>query len=437
MTYRGKFTLAVISSAIALFAFAPVLVGFLGDVTGYINAQQPINDPGAQIRIFESVLQHIQNDYVDEPDLEKVRNGALRGLADGLDPYSSYLTAEQVADYRAGKDSGRAGIGAEFSQVSAYLYLVSVVKDSPADKAGLMPGDVIEYIDTKATRDISLYDAVHLVLGDPGTKVKLRVLRSGAKPQTIEVTRSVYSAPDASTETRAGVGIVKVYSLDKGKSASVARAVSSLKSKGVKKIILDLRNVGGGDIEEAANVANLFIREGELAKVIGRQNAVIRTYSADASKHVFDGKAAVLIDLGSAGAAEVVAAAFLDSKRGDVVGEKSFGAGVEQDLFTLKGGDGFLLTIAKWASPSGNPFLASSRANAGVKPSVEVKRPETPEPVEVEELVEAQEEEDGIEPPPVEEPVEEMPSKPAKPGKDIQLEKAIEILNGKAAAAGA
>ncbi|MCO6510724.1 MAG: hypothetical protein J5I65_08010, partial [Aridibacter famidurans] len=286
-----------------------------------------------------------------------------------------------------------------------------------------------------ATRDISLYDAVHLVLGDPGTKVKLRVLRSGVRPQTIEVARAVYSAPDASTEMRDGVGIVKVYSLDKGKGASVQKALASLKSKNVKKVLLDLRNVGGGDIDEAVSVANLFIKQGDLAKVIGRENKVQKTYTADASKHLYDGKAAVLIDLGTAGAAEVVAAAFLDSKRGEVVGEKSFGAGVEQALFTLKGGDGFLLTTAKWASPAGNAFLASNRANAGVKPSVEVKRPETPEPVEVEELVEGQDDEGDPTAPPVEEPVEEMPSKTLKPDKDIQLEKALEILNGKAAAA--
>jgi len=428
MNYRGKFFLAFISASIAFYAFAGVLLGWYGD----ISAQQPINDPGAQIRIFESVLQHIQNDYVDEPDLEKVRNGALRGLADGLDPYTSYLTADQVKDFQANKDSGKAGIGAEFSQVSAYLYVVSVIKDSPADKAGLMPGDVIEYVDTKATRDISLYDAKQLILGVAGTKVRLRVLRPGAKPQTIEIARANFVQPDATSELKDGVGIVKVYSLDKGKSQSVAKQISSLKSKGVKKIILDLRNVGGGDIEEAVAVANMFIGQGDLAKVIGRENSVLNTFAATPAKQIFDGKAVVLIDLGSAGAAEVVASAFLERKRGDVVGEKSFGAGSKQELFALKGGDGFLLTTAKWASASGSPFLASKREEGGVKPSVEVKRPETPEPVEVEELVDRQDEDEDSATPPIMEPVDETPVKPAKPDVDIQLQKAIEVINSKA-----
>ena len=133
------------SAGVALYA---VVGGILG--VWQARAQQPINDAGAQIRIFESVLQHIQNDYVDEPNLEKVRAGAMRGLAAGLDPYSSYLTADQVKDYQAKKQNTLAGIGAEFSQVSGYLYVVSVIKDSPADKAGLKAGDVIEYIETQS-----------------------------------------------------------------------------------------------------------------------------------------------------------------------------------------------------------------------------------------------------------------------------------------------
>src|SRR5678809_212171 len=136
MSFRGKLSILVISVAVALYA----VIG--GMLSPWARAQQPINDAGAQIRIFESVLQHIQNDYVDEPNLEKVRAGALRGLAYGLDPYSSYLTADQVKDFQAKKQNTLAGIGAEFSQISSYLYVIAVIKDSPADKAGLKSGDV-------------------------------------------------------------------------------------------------------------------------------------------------------------------------------------------------------------------------------------------------------------------------------------------------------
>src|SRR5215204_2216813 len=161
MSFRGKLILVSISMLIALYAIAG---GIMGNFFS-INAQQPINDSGAQLRIFESVLQHIQNDYVDEPNMEKVRAGALRGLAYGLDPYSTYLTSDQVRDYRDGAKDNQVGIGAELSQVSSYLYVIAPVKGSPADQAGVRAGDIIEYIDGRATRDISLYDGRQLLSG--------------------------------------------------------------------------------------------------------------------------------------------------------------------------------------------------------------------------------------------------------------------------------
>lgn len=432
MTYRGKFFIAIISALVTFYAFSGIFMGWYD-----ARAQQPINDPGAQIRIFESVLQHIQNDYVDEPNLEKVRMGALRGLAYGLDPYSAYLTAEQVKEFQLAKDSKKAGIGAQFSQFSSYLYIISVTKDSPADKAGMQAGDVIEYVGDKATRDLSLYDAEHLVNGAPGTSVKLRVLRTGEKPQTISVTRGSYGIPAAMSEVKdENVGVIKVFSLENGQADVIRKEITSLKDKGIEKIVLDLRNVADGNIDEAVSVANAFIKVGDLAKIIGREEKVIKTYKADAGKYIFAGNVAVLIDFGSAGASEVVASAILDHKRGEVVGERSFGAGAAQELFNLRGGDGLLLTTSKWASSAGVAFMAIKRTDSGLMPSVEVKHPETPEPVEVEELIDQQNDEDSDNP----EKEEKAPKKVQKPktdADDIQLKKAIEIVQGKAKAANA
>lgn len=431
MSFRGKLSIMVVSVAIALYA----VVG--GMLSPWTRAQQPINDAGAQLRIFESVLQHIQNDYVDEPNLEKVRYGALRGLVGGLDPYSSYLTPQQVLDYNTAKNSNKVGIGAEFSQVSLYLYVVSVVKGSNADKAGLKAGDVVEYIENKATRDISLYDARQMILGEPGSAVNLRILRAGAKPQTLKVTRGTYKTPPVETRIEPGkVAVIKVYTLDEGEANDIRTQVENLKKQGVQKIILDLRGVATGTLNEGVSVANLFIKEGELAKVLGRDNKVIKSFTADPSKAIFDGKLIALIDLGTAGAAEVVASAILDHKRGDVVGERSFGAGTEQQLFTLRGGDGLLLTTSKWASASGTPFLGEERASMGVKPSVEVKRPDTPEPLEVEELIDQQDQENQNPQPNASPTPAPKPEQP-KQAEDVQLKKALEIMQDKAAAAGA
>lgn len=428
MSFRGKMLILSLSAVVAAYAT-------IGSIMS-TRAQQPINDAGAQLRILEAVLQHIQNDYVDVPDMDKARLGALRGMAGALDPYSSYLTPDQVAEYKAGKTNGKIGIGAETSQVSLYLYIVSVTKGSPAEKAGLKAGDVVEYIDAKATRDISLYDARQLLQGDAGSTVSLRILRTGEKPQTIKVTRGTFKVPAAESRVEAGkVGVIKVNSLEDGESADIRTQVQGLSKQGVQKIILDLRGVAAGSLNEAAEVANLFIKDGDLAKVIGRESKIVKTYTADPSKFIFDGKVAVLIDLGTAGAAEAVASAIMDRKRGEVVGERSFGAGTDQQLFMMKGGDAYLLTVAKWASPSGVPFLGEDRTNTGIKPTVEVKRPDTPEPIEVDEMIDQQDKQNKDPQPGATPAATPEKVKPPVVQEDLQLKKALEIMQDKAVGA--
>jgi len=426
MSFRGKLWVLVLSGAIAAYA----VIGGLPAVGSFLtaNAQQTVNDPNAQLKIVESVLDHIQNDYVDTPDMEKVRVGALRGLTAGLDPYSSYLTPEQAEAYKAGK-ADKTGIGAEFASVSGYLYVLSVTKGGPAEKAGIKNGDVIEYIGAKATRDVQLYDAIHLVEGDPGTTVALRVLRSGEKPQTITVTRGDVKSPAPETKIETGkTGVVKVFSLDKGDADKVREAVNSLSKQGVQKIVLDLRAVAGGSLEEGVKVANLFIGNGALATEVGKDNKITKTYSADPSQVVFEGKAAIVANINTAGAAEAVVAAFADHKRGAIVGERTFGAGSDQKFFPLSAGGGLLLTVAKWASPSGVPFFGDDRNSLGIKPSIEVKRGDTQNPEDVDTLL------DKAAPTDPSQQVAPTPTPTPKPviHEDIQLKKAIEVLNSAA-----
>ena len=422
MSFKSKFTMIVLSASLALYSIAGAWLA--------TRAQQPANDPGAQQRIFESVLQHIQDDYVDQPNMEKVRAGALRGLAYGLDPYSTYLTAEQVKEYRAGAKSSQVGIGAELSQASSFLYVVAPVKGSPSDQAGVRAGDVIEYIDGKATRDISLYDARQLLNGAAGTQVKLRILRAGARPLTLSVKRGTFRAPAAEAHMEAGrIGVLRINSLDKDEAADAKAKLQELLKQGAQKIVIDLRSVAGGEIQEGVSVANFFIRDGAIAKTIGREQKVLKSFDADPKLAIFNGPAVVLIDNGTAGAAEVVAAAFAENKRGDVVGEKSFGAGAEQELFTLRDGDGLLLTTVKWASGTGKPFLGEDRNHSGIAPTVEVKKPENIDTGDVEDLTGNEEDK----------PNQTKPSAPSEPvvpkpqPEDIQLKKALELLREKPA----
>jgi len=426
MSFRTKFILTLLSATLTLYTA----------VGGWIStrAQQPANDPNAQLRIFESVLQHIQNDYVDEPNMDKVRAGALRGLAYGLDPYSTYLTGDQVKEYNAGSKDNAIGIGAELSQVASYLYVIAPMKGSAADQAGLKPGDIIEYIDNKATRDISLYDAKQLLNGAAGSEVKLRVLRANASPLTISVKRAATRAAAAEGRMEAGrVGVLRINSFADGESNEIRSRLQELIKQGAQKIVLDVRDTAGGSLAEAVAVANLFIKEGVLAQTIGREGKALKTFAADPKAAIFSGPLVAMIDTGTAGAAEVVASALIERNRGQVVGEKSFGAGTEQQLFTLRGGDGLLLTTVKWASSNGKTFLGEDRAHSGVTPSVEVKGPEVSETVDPDDLT--GNDDDSINKPDQgNDKRDAAPAPAAKPATDdLQLKKALELLKDKPA----
>ena len=426
MSFRTKFILTLLSATLTLYTA----------VGGWIStrAQQPANDPNAQLRIFESVLQHIQNDYVDEPNMDKVRAGALRGLAYGLDPYSTYLTPEQVREYNAGNKNNQAGIGAELSQVASYLYVIAPMKGSPADQAGIKAGDIIEYIDSKATRDISLYDAKQLLNGPAGSEVKLRVLRANSSPLTVTVKRGTTRAAVAEGRMEAGrVGILRINSFDDGEAADVRARLQDLVKQGAQKIVLDLRDTAGGSLTEAVSVANLFIKDGVLAQTIGREGKALKTFTADPKAAIFSGPVVALINTGTAGAAEVVASALLDRNRGQAVGVTSFGAGTEQQLFSLRGGDGLLLTTVKWASANGKTFLGEDRAHSGVTPTAEVKGTEVADAVDPDDLT-GNDDDDIAKPEQGNEKRDATPA-PAKPAaEDLQLKKALELLKDKPAA---
>ena len=422
MSFRTKFALILLSATLAVYTV----------VGGWIStrAQQPANDPNAQLRIFESVLQHIQNDYVDEPNMDKVRAGALRGLAYGLDPYSTYLTPDQVREFSENGKDNQVGIGAELSQVASYLYVISPMKGSPADQAGVRAGDIIEYIDGKATRDISLYDAKQLLNGPAGSEVKLRILRANAKPLTLAVKRGSFRDPAAEARMEAGrIGVLRINSFADGEAADTRTRTQDLIKQGAQKMVLDLRGTAGGSLNEAVAVANLFIKEGTLAQTAGREGKTLKIFTADPKATIFSGPIVALIDSGTAGAAEVVASALLERNRGQIVGEKSFGAGAEQQLFTLRGGDGLLLTTVKWASAGGKPFLGEDRAHSGVTPSVEVKRPELAEAVDPDELT--GNDDDAVAKP--NQPndkrdVAPETNAPKPAAEDLQMKKALELL---------
>jgi carboxyl-terminal processing protease len=416
MSVRSKLTLVTLSAFIALYS---IVGGMLSKSNNPLVRAIAQPGPYPQLRIFEDVVRHIVNDYVEKPDLEKVRIGALRGLTDGLDPYSAYLLPQQVKEYREGKINTDT-TGLVVGQYSLFAYVIAVVPNSPADKAGVRVGDVIEYIDGHATRDLDLYDVRSLLAGAPGSTVELTVI--SRKAEKIKLVRgAVPAAPPEIRSLEQQVGYIKLPILNKGQSEAVAAAVKDVIKKGAKSIVLDLRGSAGGDLKEGVAVADFFLKQGTIAKTIGRKDKVVATYDAKADNDLTELPVAVIIDRTTAGASEVVAAAIKENNRGEVVGERTvFGMGVEQELFPLDDGSALLLTTARHASPSGSIFIV-----AGVTPNEEVKRPDLAD-------VNAGEDADG-QPRPQANPQPQSGNAPpnlvgGKPADDLMLKKAIEVL---------
>jgi carboxyl-terminal processing protease len=419
MSGKTRIVVVMLSAALAFYA---IVGGFLFDRSATAKGNQ-----WAQLRIFDEVLHRVAQDYVDEPDMERVRTGALRGLAEGLDPYSAYLTPQQVAEFHPVEPGLQDVGGMTLSKVGGYLYIVSVLKGSPAEQAGIMSGDFVEYVGKVATQGISLYDAEMLV----GTKqpVELKVVRRG-QPMTITFTSGEATQPAIDAKIlEPGVGYVSVPSLPDGRAAQVKAAFDQLAAKGAKKFVLDLRGCAFGKLEEGTAVADLFIDSGVLARKLGHNNQQTASVSAKAEDTVYRGPLSVLVDRTTAGAGEVIAAALTASKRGDIVGDKTFGAGVELGLFKLRDGGALLITTAQYAPPTGKPFTEEP-----ITPSVLVAKAGATEITAPEE---SDEEEAGEADANAPKPQAKPTPKPQPPAEDVQLKKAVEVLKSAGEAAGA
>jgi carboxyl-terminal processing protease len=407
MQFKTKIAIVVFSTLIAFYA----IVGSFMSKSGQVVAR---GSQYGQLQIFDEVLGHIIRDYVEQPDLEKVRIGSLRGLAEGLDPYSAYLTSEQVKQYDPKATKGETGL--ILSKVGGYAYVVTVLKGSPAEQAGIRSGDFIEYVGKVPSRDLSLYDIEQLLGGQPGSTVEIRILHQGQSRKVNLARAKVVQPAVESRIEEMGIGYIKITSLVANKSVEVKSQLSDLMSKGVQKVVLDLRGAANGSLQEAIAVANLFVGSGPLARVIGKGGKEANVFNADPDKVVFNGPLAVVIDRSTAGPAEIIAAAVRDQKRGEVVGERTFGAGSEQQLFPLSDGGALLITTAKYAPGSGKPFMEEP-----INPTVKVERP-----AEAEVILPDGDEDDDVEDR-ADQP-QAAPPKPEPPVEDVQLKKAIEIV---------
>jgi carboxyl-terminal processing protease len=350
------------SSKILLLAVSVVLVltVLLGVHTSGVNAASDPQDGGAyrQINVYSEVLRHIQSDYVEVPNIHLVTNGALRGLLESLDADSSYLTPDDYKAYKADKqkDAGKAQVGLTVSKRFGYATVVSVIPNSPADKAGLTDGDILEAVQGQDTRDLSLALIQLMLNGQPGTEVSVSVVRPRKTvPDKITMTRAIVPIPPASDSLyeNANILYLKPVVLDHDHVSAIEAKLKSADKSGAKKVLLDLRDVSTGDAVEATRLANFFIKSGTITTLEG-QRVEKQVFAADPSKVIDPATPmVVLVNRGTAGPGEIVAAALLDDKRAELVGEKTFGEGAQQKLFELTDGAALILSVAKYESPSG------------------------------------------------------------------------------------
>jgi len=361
-----KLTLLALSTLLAAFVFVG---GFMpGYLPGSVRASS--DDPNAyrQMEVYSEVLQHIQNDYVVTPSIDKVTAGALHGLLEGLDPESSYMTAKEYQQYLALQHAGAAQVGLDISKKYGYATVVSVEPDSAAEKANIKDDDVIEAIDGKSTRVLSAAMIRALLNGQPGSTVNLSVIRPASSvPDTVTLTRQILPYPpvEATSMDNGAVLYLRPYRITKNRVHAVIEHLHAMQKNKQQKVLLDLRDVAEGDNDSALRLANAFVQSGTLAQLVG-QTVPKQTLAADPKKFVTAAPLAVLVNHGTSGPAELLAAALLDNKRADVIGEPTFGSGVMLRQFPLQDGGIISLAVAKYESPSGIVIQEK-----GVQPSVE------------------------------------------------------------------
>ena len=340
----------VLSAAI----FAALGLGFLFGEFGWLGVHAGGQQDGAyrQMVIYRQVLNKIQTEYVTEPNINDVTTGALHGLLESLDADSSYSTPTEYKIYKERPVTGVAQVGVTVSKRYGYAIVVSVLPGSPADKEHIADGDVIESIGDQSTRELSLAVIRLMLEGKPGTTVTLSVVRPRkTDPDRITLTRSITEAPALVEQhfENATILYLKPGALTASRVDDIA---AILKSANGRKVLIDLRDSSGGDDQQGLRLANFFVKQGTLAALEG-QKFPRQTFSADPAQFLTDSPLVVLVNRGTAGPAELTAAAIEDLKRGDVVGERTFGQGSAQKTIELPDGAALLLTVAKYQSPSG------------------------------------------------------------------------------------
>jgi len=367
-------------------------------VGGFLGRVMADDRPYQHLRIFDDVVGLITSHYVEEVNVDKVMRGAMRGLADGLDADSAYLTPDQVKQIENNTPLAPAGVGLELTR-QYYLRVIAARDNSPAAKAGLHTGDYIRAINDVPTREMSVWEGTRALRGPAGSKVSVTIIRgNAADPRVIEMVRQPESPSDVTSRTAApGVGYVRVAAIGSATAGQVRSQVADLAKNGAQKLIVDVRRTSTGSLDDGLTLARLFVGSGTIA-MREAKNAPRETITAASGDGAITLPTVVLIDTGTSLAAELFAASLSGNHRADLIGERTIGRVATQKLVKLPDGSGLWLSTTRYLTPSG-----AALHEKGLEPTVAVDEPDV----------------DFGQPPPTTDPV---------------LDKAIERLTGRKAA---
>ncbi|MGD2118417.1 MAG: S41 family peptidase [Chromatiales bacterium] len=331
-----------------------------------VSSELPLED----LRIFSQIFGRIKKDYVEEVDDKKLIEDAIRGMLSGLDPHSTYLNAEDFKNLKVGTSGEFGGLGIEVGTEDGFIKVIAPIDDTPADRAGIMAGDLISRIDGKAVKGMSLDDSVKMMRGKPGTEIILTILRKTEdKPLEITIVRDIIKV--ASVKQRIledNLGYVRISQFQSRTAEDLLKAISRLKRKSggkLKGVVLDLRNNPGGVLSAAVSVSDAFLEEGLIVYTKGMASDSKMEFKAAPDDIVDGAPLVVLVNGGSASASEIVAGALQDHRRAVIMGQPTFGKGSVQTIVPITDSIAVKLTTARYYTPSGRSIQAE-----GIEPDI-------------------------------------------------------------------
>jgi carboxyl-terminal processing protease len=363
MTSKTRLSILLVSTPVLAFVIVGGLMG---------QERVPGDRVYRHLRVFEDVIQLVMSNYVEEVKVDRAMEGAMRGLADGLDPDSAYLDPKQLRAVATAEALPEGEVGVELTR-QYYLRVIAARDGSPGAKAGLHTGDFVRAIDGRPTRDMSVFEGSRLLRGQPGSKVTVTVIRgNAAEPHDITLVREKPAGTSVTSKMiGTDVGYIRISTFQSGAPDELRKHSAELAKSGATSLLIDLRRTAEGPLDNGIAAARSFVKSGTLAVKAGRDKADRETIAARPNDAVIDLPVTLLVTTGTSGAAELFIAALDGNKRGEVVGERTLGRAGLQKLVQLPENRGLWLTYARYLTPSGDPIHGR-----GIEPDVRVDEPD-------------------------------------------------------------